>query len=375
MVDRVTAIFGLTKGQLQPIVESAAGEPVTAFEIRIEHAVRGPYGIMGEKIIPTFSYATHSGRREEVVVFAKRQYKHLPDHDEAYHYSYLQQHRAPIPRMYGARTDAEGRETIFLEYLDAIATPEPGIEFLNHGDHFLQFLTTAARFNAVPLSGEYAARLTRRRMPPDGGQRVVKTLSTLDSIWDHASKGQLGGDLRQFCTADRLTRLRTLANRLAGPMSRLRSEMGLCTTDLYPHHVGWRRDTGELLIFDLEDVKLAPRFSDVAVWLGAPDTVLPRSLPVEQLAQHYLDEYVQRGGQPVELHQLLDEARILWQDRVLNGLGWWRNEALNGPVCPETEDSEEYRRRCSDRLLDELGTLVRYGLHCGNGDGWSVAPR
>ena len=360
---RVTPIFGLTKRQLKPIVESATGEPVAAFEIRVEHVVRGPYGIMGEKVIPTFRYTARPGRREEVVVFAKRQYKHLPDHDEAHHYTYLQQHHAPIPCMYGARTDAEGRESIFLEYLDVVAESEPGTEFLNRGDHFCQFLTAAAHFNAIPISGDYAARLARRPNTPDAGQRALKTASTVARIWDDAAKGQLGDALRQFCTADRLEQLRALAHRLAEPIDRLWSDPGLCTTDLYPHHVGRRRETGELLIFDLEDVKLAPRFSDVAVWLGAPDAVLSRSVPIEQLAQHYLAAYVERGGQPVEVHQLLDEARILWQDKLLNGLGWWRNEALNGPVCPETEDSEGHRRRCSGRLLEELDALLRYGLH------------
>ena len=35
--DKVALVFGLTKSQLQPILDKIAGEPVASFEISIEH--------------------------------------------------------------------------------------------------------------------------------------------------------------------------------------------------------------------------------------------------------------------------------------------------------------------------------------------------
>ncbi len=57
----VTPVFGLSKAQLQPIVENIAGGPVTSFDVSIQHEVRGHYGIMGDKLIPTFLYASRQG--------------------------------------------------------------------------------------------------------------------------------------------------------------------------------------------------------------------------------------------------------------------------------------------------------------------------
>jgi len=57
-----TPVFGLTREQLRPIVQSATGEAVTSFAISFEHDPPEPYGAAGEKAIPTFDYVTKNGR-------------------------------------------------------------------------------------------------------------------------------------------------------------------------------------------------------------------------------------------------------------------------------------------------------------------------
>jgi len=61
--DTATPVFGLTRGQLLPVVERVAGEPVARFEVSIGHElVSEHYGGRGEKVIPTFEYRTQRGR-------------------------------------------------------------------------------------------------------------------------------------------------------------------------------------------------------------------------------------------------------------------------------------------------------------------------
>lgn len=377
-VEEQTPVFGLSEAQLGPIVGEIAGGPVASFDISVEHRVAGPYGVSAEKIIPTFSYRTRSGRGGSATVFAKRPYEMMPGHGEAPHYRHLAQHGAPIPRMYGALTDQQQREILFLEYLDVVTEPEPCERFLNDPEQFPKFVSLVAHLNAIRPSEEYAARLRRdipRRPGPPGWdwrQRMEDVCTDLDRIWEHGAEGDLGAALRRLCAGsqERLGRLRDVAMGLVEPASQM--ETGFTHNDCYPHCTGHRRETGELLIFDLEDVGFEPRFFDIAPWLGAPDEVQPRCAPREELAQHYLGEYAQRGGEPPSLAQFLEETRVLWLVYTLMMLGWWVNQAVDGPTDRTKEDSADYRRRNCDELHRHLAILL---AQVGDGGISSGTPR
>ncbi|UCC68710.1 MAG: phosphotransferase [Armatimonadota bacterium] len=358
-----TSVFALTKEQLRPVVEEIAGEPVQSFDISVEHRVAGPYGVTAEKVIPTFAYTTRSGRTGRMTLFAKRPYQMLPGHGEEHHYRYLAEQGAPIPNMYGALADDQQREILFLEYLDVVTEPEPCTRFLNDLEQFPKFVSLVAHFNAIRPSGEYAARLRRdipqRPGPPgwDWRQRMEDVCAYLDRIWEHGAEGDLGTALKHLCAGseESLGRLRDLAMGLVEPVSEM--ETGFTHNDCYPHCTGYRRETGELLIFDLEHVGFEPRFFDIAPWLGAPDHVQSRCVPREELAQYYLEEYARCGGGSVSLDQFLEGTHILWLTYTFMMLGWYVNQALQGPTDRTKEDSEEYRRWNCEELQRQLSML------------------
>jgi len=364
--DHVTPIFGLTKSQLRPIVESiVSGETVASFEVGVRHQVRGPYGIRAEKVIPTFSYTTTSGCTGRTTVFVKRYYD--PGPREAHHYAYLANHDAPIPRMYASLTGQDQRETLFLEYLDAVTDDDPYYlehyqAFLHDGHSFSHFLAAIAHFNAIRPSPEYEARLredmAQRPGPPGWSweRRMATAASVLNRIDEGARRGELGGPLAQLSSGAALRPLCRLAERLVEPIGQM--ETGLCVNDFYPHGTGWRRQTGELLIFDLEAVGFEARFYDVAPWLGAPDDVQPRCRPRKELAWYYLQQYVRWGGCPVRVDDFLEETRILWLAWTLQMLSWWLGEAINGPVDRTIKDSPEYRLANRDELHRRLSHLI-----------------
>ena len=344
----VTPVFGLTRSQLQPIVQSiAGGEHVASFEIDVEADAKKNYGTRGQKLAATLTCTTHSGEERRVALFVKR--PGSPGPREAHHYAELAKHSAPIPLMYGALTDSDGYEVVFLERVDPVA--ERG-DFVDDAEVCHEFLSVLARFNAVRPSGEYAARL--RRSDPRKG--LAGAESALDLVWGHATKGELGDAFRRLCAGheDGLGRLKDTVKRLVDRVAEMKR--GLCHGDPMPCNVARRRKTGALLLVDLESVGLGVRFSDAAWHLGAADDVQTRCRPREELAEYYLEQYVQHGGEPVPVAQFLEETRVAWMAQSFIIIPAWCGNAMHKQDDPKRED---IRLKIRDRLHGELRCLLR----------------
>lgn len=146
-------------------------------------------------------------------------------------------------------------------------------------------------------------------------------------------------------------------------------EIGFVNHDFWPEHTGWRRETGELLIFDLEYVGFGPRFFNVALSIGAPDEVLlnappghypARCQPREELARYYLGRYVHWGGSAVPLDRFLEEIHALWIAHRLSILGWW-GDALGPMDRAWTEERKERYLEKRAGLYTELRILLSEG--------------
>ena len=131
---------------------------------------------------------------------------------------------------------------------------------------------------------------------------------------------------------------------------------GLIHSDIYPENTGWRRETGELLILDLEWIGFGPRFYDAASLLGAPDDQQPHFRRRDKLAQYYMEEYVRWGGEAIPLSKFMEENSILWMSRILNMLWFSLARALDGRV-DWTDDQEEGRQFFRDGLGKTLEVL------------------
>jgi hypothetical protein len=323
-------IFGLRKSQLQPIVDCAAGEPVVSFEMDIRDVDLYNYGIRGEKLIATFTYMTAPGRAGQVNVFVKQQ---ASGFSESHHYYYLAKHQAPIPKMYGALTNENKQEIIFIEYLDTDSDYNAMLKDPGQYDpgEFREFLALIARFNAIQPSQEY-----RVHLPYKPYQDVQKYLSSFNQVWTHACRGDFGESVKQLCAnfPNQLSQIKEFLEQLVSVVGQM--EPGLCHRDFAPCHAGRSTRTGELLLFDLSDVAFVPRFWDVAglcgvaAWcLGAPDDPHPYGIFPKKLAEYYLEEYVHWGGCPVLIDRLLEETKVLYFARTLIFLGMdfdeWRS--------------------------------------------------
>jgi hypothetical protein len=371
MDDTPTPVFELTRSRLKPILDRIAGEPVVWFEVSVDQVPWEGWGAKAEPILPTFTYRTRSGHEGNATVFAKR-YCHPGGPMESHHYTYLEKLGAPIPRFYGALVDPDGREVLFLEHLDAVVDDD---RFRKDVDQFRQFLAVTARFNTIQPPSDYLPHLRsqnwhKRLTGPAGtwrwDQKLWPAERILNRIEDGEGNGEAGDALARFCSspAGNLGQLRTLAKRLVEPVSRM--EIGFVNHDFWPEHTGWRRETGELLIFDLEYVGFGPRFFNVALFIGAPDGVLldappghypARCQPRDELARYYLEQYVHWGGSPVPLDQFLEEIHVLWIAHRLSILGWW-GDALGPMDRAWTEERKERYLEKRAGLYAELEVLL-----------------
>ena len=352
--DEGTPVFGLTKEQLWPIVEEAAGEAVASFEMCMEHQPPEPYGAAGEKEIPTFDYVAEDGHAGRVTVFVKRYNRTGPA--EARQYRCLLDHGAPMPRLYGVLVDSEGRETLFLEHVDASREARSTFQPDGLRDH----LALMARFQAIQPSPEFTAWLEQRGPFAD---RLVEGELALERIWEHSRNGELGEDLKDFCSSSKrvLRQLQSLARQVTQRSSQM--PRGLLHTDFSPENTG-RRETGERLVMDVEHITFGPRFFDPAEMLGVPSERWYRKLSRNDLARHYLDEYARWGGTPAPLDVFLKDMGILWLASILRYMDLNLNRCF-GRMWGTTPTGEDDRQICRTHIYMMLNMFLAQYLMRG----------
>jgi hypothetical protein len=145
---------------------------------------------------------------------------------------------------------------------------------------------------------------------------------------------------------------------------------GLVKADHRMSNVARRRTTNELLIFDLDNTTIGPRFDAVADFLGGSNFIrlyssgpsnifLPRPESRQKWAEVYLREYAKAGGAHVELSEVLEETRILLAAHLFHDLKnwpanifyWWRSDADSDVV---THAKRTAILRILKALLEEM---------------------
>jgi hypothetical protein len=328
-------IFGATEDDLLRFVSSAAGEPVDSFTIAFEYQLGPVKGFNADKILPTFYWTGRSGTEGRTIMFVKR---NPPHHREAFHYAHLGKHGAPIPRLYGAIRDEQGRDALFLEYLDALYDED---WFFSDPERCRRYFSASARFHAIRPDQEYMVELR----PKDMGQVLREALDALDSAWRACATGELGGALQTLCQerAAALPALKDMAAQCAARAKAMPTGLSCCGP---LHQCGWRRDTGELVFADIDGVSIAPRFWDIADEIAGGEAPHGFALSRQELGACYLRELSRHDGGTIALDAFLSEVRdigLLSSARVLN---FW----LRGPVASGA------RRR--EMLHATLNTLV-----------------
>lgn len=231
-----TRIFGVAGEELQQVVENAAGQPVESFRISFEYQLGPVKGFNAQKVIPTFYWRGRTGKQGRTIMFIKR---NPPQHREAFHYAYLAKHGAPIPRLYGALRDDQGRDILFLEYLDALYDED---WFFSDPERCRRYFSASARFHAIHPEADYMSQLEQKRVD----RYLAEALDVLNTVRLSSFRGELGHDLEALCldNAAALPKLLEIVAESSGRVANMALGLSCCGP---LHQCGWRRETGELL--------------------------------------------------------------------------------------------------------------------------------
>jgi len=346
-------IFGLGLAQLQSILDNIAGDRVISCAAAAGRELQGHRGYSAEKMIATLSWVTESGRAGETPVFVK--WFHRGGPHEARHYEWLSACGAPIARMYGSLLTPDNREMLFLECLSHVDAMVPFDEFLLDSGQFLPFVSAAARFNAVRPPAEYVSSLPVWNC----AEVLAGGHSVLDSLWARASGGHLGRRLADLCAghAGEVNCVHDAIEKVMGPIGGM--ETGLCHNDFWPDSTCRHPAKGESVVIDLESVGIAPRFRDIARWLGAAMEGQRSCISPRDAAEFYLREYDRAGGPSLPVSQLLAEAPLLHFAGLVEMLWFSLARAMDGRV-DWTNNVEEGREVFREQLLRTTRTLLAY---------------
>jgi hypothetical protein len=222
--------------------------------------------------------------------------------------------------VYGTASHASGDEIIFLERLSPIGfrADSPA--------EWRRMLSLLARFNASPVTEEYAPHLhTYGQVSAiDDGWWITGVNASLSDEEIESSLRDCGVGPAEIPALKRAARALFVAV-AAQPQ-------GFLHQDFLRDNLGWRGE--EMVVFDVHKNALGPRFADAAPYLGLPDwSNRSAFLDVpeegggsrrEALTRHYLVEYARFGGESVPAETFRAEARALFWAHKVSNLGWLR---------------------------------------------------
>lgn len=314
--------FDLREAQVLSLLESLTGSRLVGFEV-LPSAAENTHG--DDKQFANFRCLLPNGGTVEKTVFVKKCV--WESRSEAVHYRYLAAAGVPTPRLLGAASNASGAEIIFLEPVTAIGFQE------DSEAEWREMLSLLARFNACPLTPEYASHL---RAYAQVGQIGQISLLDLDAEPDEeeADAGFKAGGADE-------SELPKLKQALKDLSARIEAQpKGLLHQDFLPNNFGWRGEREDMVVFDLQKNCFGPRFADAAFYLGLPDwsgrtafldhSDLDRSdgeaACRDRLIRHYLEEYARCGGAEVAPETFRAETSALsWAHKAASL--WWLVES------------------------------------------------
>jgi len=354
MKSNTSPIFNISHTKLVGIIEKIANEPINSFNVNAINKKLGPSGIRGDYLVPTIEYTTKSLSNKKITIFVRRPHRERPGESQLHHYEYLSGRNIPIPKLYDSIIDGEGREVLFLEYLEEIR--EEDEIFLSDENHVRKFLSLMAQFNTTRLSIDYIAQLgndmARRNWVRNWNIWLTWAIFALKIFEERAYSGELGKTLKNaFCTSsDKLNQLKELSIQLMNHVNKFKK--GYIHGDFHPGNTAWRHRRKELVVFDFEDVMIDVRFYDIAMYLGAPDNVEKRCIKQNDLAEYYLEQYYYFSGESINIKNFLNELYIIWLAHKCN---IWSPMFDTSSIWSEMPKEEKQRR--SDQIYEQLDML------------------
>jgi len=316
--DEESALFGIDEQVLTKVVEHIVGYAIDGHEVYFTHTLEKRFqGQWADKSIPTIHFTNPSGMPEASTLFIKRHYQY--EQNEAIHHQHLSLTDAPVPTLYAYYSKSRKRDITISEYLTPLLIDEPYDGFRQDVQTFRAFIRATALFTSIQITPQYHASLEYGYFE----QHFRSYASDLEQI-NSVARVYAG---REMLSHIAIASLKRALHELCDEMDLM--EKGVYHWDHRPCNAGWSTLQKQLVIFDLEDTLMAPRFLDIALCLGALDRVEPRYSSQDRLVEEFLKLYNERKQTSISVDCFLHEASILWEIWLYDKIRWYLHELVD----------------------------------------------
>jgi hypothetical protein len=342
--------------ELKNILQPHYQNKIITIDYETSNKTVGKPGICGEYIIPILTIGFDNATRDIKTMFVRKQLDEK-ESKQAHHYAYLSELGIPMPKMYGAKVDSNGREILILEYAKEICDEK---SFFAEERHIRDFIDLSAKFSCLTPPLEYFG-LIGRDMGNKSDTRDWKTwmpwsVHVIEKIWNLASENHLNKDLKELCSFNEVKI--DLQKNALGLMQKVYSyEIGVVHSDFRPNNMVILPQENKLGLIDFEDIILDVKHYDIAKYLGAPKSMFKWD---EKLRDDYIDFFIDKKenycGRRLNHSKLKKELFHIWYTRAINMWEWLPHE-YGGPSYDYIIAGKNIEERCNNIYL-LLKTLV-----------------
>jgi hypothetical protein len=347
--DKNNGFFGIPEDSLRAIIASVENQKINGCVWHFTKSLPSGFeGQRGEKIIPTAKYATETGQQREITFFIKRHCNTGPN--EAMHHLFLVLADAPVPNLYAYFSEESDKDITVSEYVKPLLIDEPYDEFLLDQRVFGAFIAATAEFTSVSVKNEHLPFIEKGYIEKKLRSYAVK-LSTLETInKSFADEGEV------YVSETDVSKLLILHENICKKIEK--HPKGIYHWDHRPCNAAWDKNGERMLIIDLEDTLIAPRFLDIGRWLGSPDRIEKRFKDRESLAKDFLSVYNNRKENVVSVDTFLTETEQLWLLWQFDDLFLDLREVSRVPQKNDSESLKELTQELKQNVLKALACLL-----------------
>ncbi|MCL2772625.1 MAG: hypothetical protein FWD71_04670 [Oscillospiraceae bacterium] len=307
--------FSIDAAIFTEIISHYENFPVTVTKLSEVNTVHKEYSnARSERFVINVGYIKNY-REYSKNFFIKKPREKNPN--EAIPYLNLQGCDAPIPKLYAYYSEENESDIIITEVVNPLH--EVGSDFMLREEIFKPFITATAEFNSVKISAEYKNFLFQRYDIVN--QKIIPYKEKLEQIFIQIHEQEKYARFRQSFSQKTLDALLALHGKMCRRV--ISMERGLYHWDHSPYNSGWSELQNKLVLFDLEATLWAPRFDNIAVWIGGNDETYASK---EVLAEFYLSIYNQRLGANISVDNFLYECYPLWLASKFQNTVWCFND-------------------------------------------------
>jgi len=298
----IHSIFGFGPEIVAPIAARALGKAMP--HIRMETREREPGNVIGANSDSEILSVINT-QGDSITMFVKRPVS--IERVESRHYAAMKHISVATPILYSSPKDPSGHEVLFLEFIEQAKlslADERQVE---------EAIRTIARINCSNPPAEYTQEPFIKTFNTEM-QKFRESISVLyRKVVQSASRD------KELLNQGR--RLEMILDRVEAELSEWPFSLNLM--DVHMDNFGWKEDSREIVLFDLDGLALRPRFQSIREFIYSFSNNTRCCWSGQPMVEVYLDEYRNLSGDNLPFQQFRKEAHATVAMLALRQLHWF----------------------------------------------------